>query len=104
MRDNRRLEWGHVEQGSVEVATRVGSQRAVVRLEFDPAGDIIASRSQAPRPAEERASVPRPWGADFSAYETVGGVRVPTRGEVRWQRPDGSFTYWRATITSIEVR
>ena len=46
MRDNRRLEWGQVDHRSVEVATRVGSQRAVVRLEFDPAGDIIASRSR----------------------------------------------------------
>ena len=104
MRDNRRLEWGQVDHRSVEVATRVGSQRAVVRLEFDPAGDIIASRSRAPWSDEERAPVPRPWGADFWAYEAIGGVRVPTRGEMRWQLPDGSFTHWRATITSLEVR
>jgi hypothetical protein len=28
---------------------------------------------------------------------------VPTRGEVRWDLADGPFTYWRGTITSLEL-
>jgi hypothetical protein len=42
-------------------------------------------------------------GGAFSDYEVVGGVRVPTQAEVRWQLPEGPFTYWRATITSLEL-
>jgi hypothetical protein len=47
--------------------------------------------------------VTRPWAGRFSDYAVVGGIRIPTRGEVRWELPDGPFTYWRGTITSIEL-
>jgi hypothetical protein len=33
----------------------------------------------------------------------IGGVRIPTRAEVRWELPDGAFTYWRGTVTSLEI-
>jgi hypothetical protein len=28
---------------------------------------------------------------------------VPTRGEVRWELPDGPFVYWRGAVTALEV-
>jgi hypothetical protein len=31
-------------------------------------------------------------------------VRVPTRAEVRYELPEESFTYWRGTVTSLELR
>jgi hypothetical protein len=34
----------------------------------------------------------------FGEYEVVGGIRVPTRAEVRWKLSDGPFVYWRGTI------
>jgi hypothetical protein len=33
----------------------------------------------------------------------VGGVRIPTHGEVWWELPNGPFTYWRGTITSVQL-
>ncbi len=33
----------------------------------------------------------------------VGGLRVPTRAEVRWELPEGPFTYWLGRITSLDV-
>jgi hypothetical protein len=49
-----------------------------------------------------KTSVPRPWAGSLGDHAVVGGTRIPSRGEVRWELPDGPFTYWRGTITSIE--
>jgi hypothetical protein len=103
MRQNGQLEWRELDERSVEVATWVGTQRAAVTLEFDAHGYIIGSRCH-PNPSPQgKAAVPRPWGAHYSAYETFSGVRIPTRGEVRWQSPDGSNPYLRGTITSVQL-
>lgn len=99
---NTRLEWRQLDERAVEVATATAAGRAAVTLDFDTDGDIVASRCQARPYPQGKAFVPRPWCGTFSDYAVLGGVRVPTRGEVRWELPDGPYTYWRATITSLE--
>jgi hypothetical protein len=100
---NRQLEWLEVDAQTVEVATEVGSARVAVQLGFDDAGDIVSAFSNARPYLEGKATVPRPWGGVFSRFEVVGGVRIPTRAEVRWELPEGPFVYWRATITSLAL-
>lgn len=100
---NPELEWSELDAQTVEVATRVGSARAAVRLGFDAAGDIVgASTDVRPRP-EGKASVPTPWGGLFYDYGVLDGIRVPLQAEVSWELPEGPFTYWRGTITSLEL-
>jgi len=41
-------------------------------------------------------------GARLSEYATIGGVCLPTRGEVRLELAKGRYTYWGRTITSVE--
>ena len=100
---NRQLEWREVDPLAVEVAARIGTRRIAVRLEFDAAGDIVGTFAAARPRREGKTSVPTPWGGRFSDYRELGGIRVPTRAEVRWELPDGPFTYWRGTITSLEL-
>jgi hypothetical protein len=53
---------------------------------------------------EGKTSVPTPWGGRFSDYRELGGIRVPTRAEVRWELPEGPFTYWhRPHAISLDV-
>jgi hypothetical protein len=100
---NRELEWRELDGRTVEVATRFGSARLPVRLEFDAAGDIVRSSADA-RPRREGKKVVRaPWSGTFGDYSVLGGIRIPTRGEVRWELSDGPFTYWRGAITSLET-
>jgi Family of unknown function (DUF6544) len=103
MRANRQLEWRELDAHTVEVATAVGPARVAVQLEFDAAGDIVSAYSPARPHVEGKTTVPRPWGGVFRDYDVVGGVRIPTHAEVRWQLPEGPFTYWRGTITSVEL-
>ncbi len=45
----------------------------------------------------------RAWGGSFGDYSVLGGIRIPTQAEARWELPDGPFVYWRGRITSLEV-
>lgn len=74
-----------------------------MRLDFDAAGDIVGTFASARPHPEGKTIVPRPWVGVFADYDLVGGIRIPTRGGVRWLLPEGPFTYWRGEITSLEL-
>lgn len=100
---NRELEWHEFDGRTVEVATTARSRRAGVKLEFDADGDIVGSRTDA-RPRKEGTEVVRrAWAGTFADYESVNGVRIPTRAEVRWELSAGPFVYWRGAVTSLEL-
>jgi len=88
--DGRGWNYGRLDQGGL-------------RLELDAAGDIVGTWCDARPRSEGKTMVPTPWAGTYGDYAVVGGVRVPTRGEVRWELPDGPFVYWRGTITSLEL-
>ncbi len=96
------LEWHEIEESIVEVSTSVGDSRATVGLRFDPAGDLIAAFADRPRP-EGKESPLRHWVGLYHDFAEVGGIRIPTRAQVHWELPDGPFTYWRGTVTSLET-
>lgn len=100
---NRQLEWRELDPRTVEVATRAGSARVAVRFELDPAGDIVKAWTGARPRLEGKEIVERPWSGVFAGHAVVGGIRIPTRAEARWELPEGPFTYWRGTITSLEL-
>ena len=100
---NHGLAWRPVDARRVEVRAASGDPRAVVEFEFDAAGDIVGTLAPArPRQVGERW-VPTPWEGSFSAYRTLGGVRIPTSAEVRWLLPEGPFVYWRGEVTGLEL-
>jgi hypothetical protein len=98
---NAELEWREVDERTVEVATGVGGERVAAWLSFNESGEIV--QTVANRPCAEAGNVVVPWVGVYGDYEDFGGVRVPTRGEVRWDLPEGPFNYWRGTITAFEV-
>jgi hypothetical protein len=99
---NRALEWSDVDARTVEVATSVGSERASFQIEFDATGDIVGGAADRPR-SEGKKIVRTSWAGTFGDYAVVGRIRIPTRAEVRWELPDGPFTYWRGTVTSLDL-
>lgn len=100
MAANRELEWRELDDRSVEVSTLVGDKRPTVRLEFDEAGDIVRCVAGSRPRAVDGGSVPTGWGGELSDYRTLGGIRMPTRGEVYWELPEGRFVYWRGHVTA----
>lgn len=82
---------------SNEVRASIGD--ASVSLHFDDDGDIVAASTEA-RPTDDGAL---PWGGTFYEYRTFDGLRVPSGGEVSWERPDGPFCYWRGTVVGLRA-
>jgi hypothetical protein len=71
-------------------------------LTFSGDGDLVRTEADRPRLESDNAIVP--WTGSYSDHRVVGDVRIPTHAEVRWELPDGPFTYWRSAITSLEMR
>lgn len=99
---NPELEWQEVDERSAEVATWVADERITVRLIFNAAGEI--AQTVAERPRMEAGGEATRWVGEYSEHQELGGVRLPTRGEVRWELPTGPYTYWRGRITALELR
>jgi hypothetical protein len=98
---NRQLSWREIDEHTVEVATSVHNRRIAVRLVFNDAGEI--AQTIADRPRLEAANATTTWIGEYADYQQFDRVCLPTRGEVRWELPDGPFVYWRGTITSLAL-
>lgn len=99
--NNSQLEWRALDEHGVEVATRVAGERVALRLMFNSAGEI--TQTVAARPRLEAGGAVTRWIGEYRDYSSFGGMRMPGRGEVRWELPEGPFTYWRGTITAAET-
>jgi hypothetical protein len=97
---NPQLEWRELDAQTIEIGTMVEGERIVVRLLFNEEGEI--RQTVAERPRMEAGNAVTRWVGEYGDYREMGGVLVPTRGEVRWELPGSPFTYWRGTITSLE--
>lgn len=98
---NRQLTWREVEEHTVEVSTSVHDQQIAVRLVFNDAGEI--AQTIAERPRIEAGNATTTWIGQYADYQQLDRVRLPTRGEVRWELPEGPFVYWRGRITSLDL-
>jgi len=99
MAHNPALRFEERPDGSVRVTC--GPPAAHVDLFFDDAGDLVRTYTET-RPYGDQGATP--WEGTFSRYRTLGGLRVPTHGEVRWLLPSGPFSYWRADLTALFSR
>jgi hypothetical protein len=96
---NHDIELTELDPRTVEAATTVGTTRVALKIALDDEGDVTGVSADA-RPRLEAKGAPTPWACSFSDYGELGGIRLPKRAEVRWELPDGPFTYWRGEITS----
>jgi hypothetical protein len=98
---NSQLEWRALGEHGVEVATLVAGERLALRLRFNEAGEI--TQTVAARPRLEAGGEVTRWIGEYRDYTSFGGIRIPGRGQVRWELPEGPFIYWRGTITAAEA-
>ena len=97
---NPQLRWRQLDDRSAEVSTEAAGEQIAVRLTFRD-GEIVQTLAE--RPRLEAGGTTTRWIGEYSDYASFNGIRMPTRGEVRWELPDGPFTYWRGTITCAEI-
>lgn len=89
------VEWRAIDGRSAEATVVDGGVRVSLVFLFGDDGLVSGVRAPARARTVGRTLVPTPWEGRFRAYETLGGMRVPTQGEVGWHI-DGRFRpYWR---------
>lgn len=101
---NPALRWSVVSGNEVEVRLPLDPRPAVLRLHLDAAGDVVEIHGR-DRPATEPDGrvVLRDWIGKFSDHQTIGGRRIPTRGEVGYVYDFGYAPYWRGRITGYSL-
>ena len=97
---NADLEWDGIDDRAAEVTAIVRGERLAVRFDFDAEGDIRRASAGSRAIRRDGAWVRTAWGGGFRDYQTLGGIRIPTRAEAYWDLPEGRFVYWTGTITS----
>ena len=100
---NGELEWRELDDRRAEVAATVAGERLAVDLELDAAGHVVRASSRQRLFQVGAGWEPTPWAGEFSAYERLGGVRIPTRAQVSWELESGPFVYWRGAVTGLEL-
>lgn len=98
--DNPRLSWQQLGELEVQGILQNRGQCVELRFRFDGNGDICQVEGIREREVEGMHA-PTPWTGYFSDYKVLGGVRIPTSGEVQWQLDSGPFMYWRGTVNSL---
>lgn len=99
--ENGALIWNQIEAQRV----RVSLGEVAVEFRFDGAGDIVEmSAKDRPVRDPDGESRLRDWRGRFSEYRWIGGRRIPARGEVGYDYPDGYEPYWRGEINACHLR
>ena len=94
------LMWSQLDASHVAVSMPVGDGEVTVILSFDAAGDVTGIEAQRPRMVGDSVVVSR-WVGRLSDYAQIGAYRLPRRGEILWDLPEGEFVYWRGGMTSL---
>jgi len=94
------LDWTVIGPLTLRVRDREDPTGATIDIDSDKDGRPLACRADRPAIVGKR-TVLTPWSATCSEFHEWEGLRVPTRLEASWHRPEGPFLYFRAEITSF---
>lgn len=101
--DHPALDWSAVSPVLLRSRCRMGSADVTVDFTVGEDGRVLGS-SAPDRPRQVgKAFVPTPWSTSCDEYRTFGALRVPVRIDASWHTPEGSFVYYRGTISDLTV-
>jgi len=101
---NASLRWEETADGLLRVSCELAGTRVHVDFEVDSEGRIVSARAPDRPRGVGGTFLETPWIGRFDDWQEAGGLMVPMRGEVAWELPEGTFTYWRGRITQHAVR
>lgn len=97
---NPQLEWRVIDARTLAVATGNGARRSEVRIILDDAGDPVRAHADDRPRADGRVITTCPWFTRGTDYRSIGGRRIPMRGEAGWILDGIEFIYFRGRIES----
>ena len=96
------LTWEPIDDDSARATLTDSGVSVSLDFRFNEKGEVVSVYTPARFRDVSGKPVPTPWEGSFRSYARVGGVLVPSKGEVAWILPEGRLTYWRGEIVRIE--
>lgn len=93
--------WRAIDAQHARAIMRYAGVEASADFSFDAAGRVTGLRAQRYMGGGAEARL-LPWEVAIEAWQRFEGIEVPVKGSVRWQLPEGPFTYYTWQITRIE--
>lgn len=99
---NTGLRWREDGPDRLIVGAGSGDTVAEVTLNLDSEGRIAGTFAPDRGALIDGITVPTPWRGAFADYRLHDDVWLPFSGEVSWEMPSGTFTYWQGRIGTWE--
>jgi hypothetical protein len=95
------VRWEAVDDRSAKATLVDGPLTLTLLFRFDDDGLITSVHADARGAGVGKDTVMLPWDCSVSDYQWRDGIRVPTRGEAAWMRPQGHRPYFIGRLTSL---
>ncbi len=95
------VRWTAVDEHSANATLVDGPISLTLTFRFDDAGLITSVHADARGAGVGKDMIMLPWECTASDYQWRDGMRVPTRAEVAWLRPEGRKSYFTGELTSL---
>ncbi len=95
-----RLAWDPIDDRTAAVTFANARRRVTATMLFNERDELVEFWSDDRPESGDNVVHARRWRTPISGYKDVGGMRLPTRGEAVYERPDGPFTYGSFTLRS----
>jgi hypothetical protein len=96
------LTWEPIDDSSARATLTDSGVSVSLEFRFGKEGEIVGTYTPDRFRDVNGTLVPTPWEGSFRSYGRVGGVMVPSEGEVEWILPEGRLSYWRGRIVRVE--
>lgn len=98
-----RLAWTPVDDTTARATLSDRGVTAVADFHFGAGGEVVRVTGTRYRAVGDGQVLTATEGR-HGAYARIGGMMVPTEGEIAWLLPEGRHTYWRARLVRASYR
>jgi hypothetical protein len=95
------LRWEPISDSAARATLTDAGVTVSVDFHFGPRGEIVRATADRYRDVDG-VGVLTPWAGSFGDYAVLDGMQVPMHGEVAWELPEGTLTYWRGHIERVD--
>jgi hypothetical protein len=92
------VSWRAIDDTSAEVTLSDRGMSAIAVMTFDAEGRPVNFRAERYSTTTAKNEI---WETPLSAYGTIAGLNLPTKGSAVWKLTDGDFSYIELTITGV---
>lgn len=95
------ITWTSLDENRAQAAMTYRDLSVTAVFQIDGAGNVVSCSADRYMGEGDAATLER-WYILMKEWKELGGLKIPTRGDVTWKLPSGDFTYYQWEILQIE--